>query len=98
MFTCKSCENHAQELREMRMSHESEKAQMRKEHKEQLDRLNEMIGSLHDRLMSRDIHDLEAAKNPPQVPEITPEDDPYIDLQDVPNVVSEDELKKASGN
>lgn len=92
MFNCTNCQNHAQELREMRMSHESEKQQLRADYKEQLSTKDELIKDLHDRLMSRDLHDMETAKNPP-APQITPEDDPYVDLTDVPGIVPKQDIE-----
>lgn len=98
IFTCQNCQNHAQELREMRIAHESEKEQIRRDHKEQLDRQDALIKDLHDRLMSRDIQDLETAKNPPVAETITQEDDPYVDLQAVPDEIPKQDIEKALGN
>lgn len=66
--------------------------EMRQDFKEQLALKDELIKDLHDRLMSRDIQDLHSAKNPSQEV-LTPEDDPYIDLMDVPDVVSQKDIE-----
>ena len=98
MFQCKNCRTHAQELREMRMSHESEKQQMRKDFSEQMTKKDVMISELHDRLMSRDLYELETAKNPPKQPDVTPEEDPYVDLQDVPGIIPKSEIESTLNN
>lgn len=92
-LNCKNCQNHAQELREMRMSHESEKQQMRKDHQEQLDKKDDLIKDLHDRLMSRDLLDMKTAKNPPS-PDPTVEEDPYVELTAVTEQISQANIEK----
>lgn len=94
LFNCANCANHNQELREMRMSNESEKQQIRKDFQSQLDKKDDLIKDLHDRLMSRDLLDMKTAKNPPSPGDITPEENPYFDLTEVPEQVSQSNIEK----
>lgn len=81
----------------MRMAHESEKEQMRRDFKEQREQQDALIKDLHDRLMSRDLQDLETAKNPPKSEEVQIPEDPYVDLQDVPDEIPKQDIEQTLG-
>lgn len=64
--------------------------------KEELREKDKLIKELTDKIMSRDFTEYVGATQPtvPE-PEIKPEDDPYIDPEDVPSQTTDDELGEA---